>query len=119
MESDASVLTYGEENTDGTYNFVGESSVVFGPSDSTDSWGTEDPRIKFKPEDNLYYMFYTACNGNSIFLSLATTPNPTSFDKWTNSGVITKVVADQLIYAPFTITSYFAFNLVRARTIKK
>ncbi|KAJ1422743.1 hypothetical protein B484DRAFT_452203 [Ochromonadaceae sp. CCMP2298] len=29
-------------------------------------------------------------------------------------GVITKVVADQLVYAPFTITSYFAFASVRS-----
>ena len=87
-QADASVLTFGEENADGTYNFVGESSVVFGPNDSTDSWGTEDPRIKFNPEDGLYYMFYTAYNGKDIFLSLATSPDPASADKWTRLGPV-------------------------------
>jgi predicted GH43/DUF377 family glycosyl hydrolase len=87
-EADASVLTYGEQNSDGSYNFVGESSVVFGPSDDTDSWGTEDPRIKYNPDDGLYYMFYTAYNGVDIFLSLATTVDPTSSDKWTRHGAV-------------------------------
>jgi predicted GH43/DUF377 family glycosyl hydrolase len=84
----ASVLTYGERNEDGTFNFVDASAVVFGPGDDSDTWGTEDPRIKFNPEDGLYYMFYTAYNGKDIFLSLATTPNPTVSDKWTRHGAV-------------------------------
>ena len=84
----ASVLTYGEENADGSYNFVDESSVVFGPGDASDTWGTEDPRIKYNPVDGLYYMFYTAYNGKDIFLSLATTPNPTVSDKWNRLGAV-------------------------------
>ena len=84
----ASVLTYGERNVDGSFNFVSESAVVFGPHDDTDSWGTEDPRMKYNPEDRLYYMFYTAYNGKDIFLNLATTPNPTVSDKWTYHGPV-------------------------------
>eukprot|EP00428_Durinskia_dybowskii_P060793 CAMPEP_0170364594 /NCGR_PEP_ID=MMETSP0117_2-20130122/5458_1 /TAXON_ID=400756 /ORGANISM="Durinskia baltica, Strain CSIRO CS-38" /LENGTH=356 /DNA_ID=CAMNT_0010619107 /DNA_START=90 /DNA_END=1160 /DNA_ORIENTATION=+ len=86
--ADASILTYGERNEDGSFNFVSDSAVVFGPYDDTDSWGTEDPRIKFNPVDGLYYMFYTAYNGKDIFLSLATTPNPTVSDKWTRHGAV-------------------------------
>lgn len=84
----ASILTYGERNKDGSFNFVDASAVVFGPGDDSDSWGTEDPRIKYNPADGLYYMFYTAYNGHDIFLSLATTQNPTVSDKWTRHGAV-------------------------------
>jgi predicted GH43/DUF377 family glycosyl hydrolase len=84
----ASVLTYAEETADGKFSFVDSSSVVFGPGDSSDSWGTEDPRMKFNPVDNLYYMFYTAYNGSSIFLSLATSSNPTVSTEWKKLGPV-------------------------------
>jgi predicted GH43/DUF377 family glycosyl hydrolase len=87
-EASASILTYGERNDDGSFNFVDDSAKVFGPHDDTDSWGTEDPRIKYNPVDGLYYMFYTAYNGKEIFLNLATTPNPTVSDKWTYHGPV-------------------------------
>ena len=40
--------------------FIDEASVVFGPYDSSDSWGTEDPRMVYNHADQLYYMAYTA-----------------------------------------------------------
>jgi predicted GH43/DUF377 family glycosyl hydrolase len=62
---------------------------VFGPSLDSDSWGTEDPRMQFNKKDGLYYMFYTAYNGSDIFLSLATTKDPTSKDGgWIKRGPV-------------------------------
>eukprot|EP01040_Poterioochromonas_malhamensis_P020983 gene20983-25206_t len=85
----ASILTYSEQKADGTFTVVDENSVVFGPSDNTDSWGTEDPRMKFNPHDNLYYMFYTAYNGSAIFLNLATSTNPTQAgSSWSKLGPV-------------------------------
>lgn len=86
--ADASVLTFGNQNADGSFGFVGASDVVFGPYDTTDSWGTEDPRVKYNAADGLYYMFYTAYNGADIFLSLATSPNPTVSTNWTRLGAV-------------------------------
>ncbi|RYH05989.1 hypothetical protein EON65_43415, partial [archaeon] len=71
----ASILTFSEELPDGSFRKVDASSVRFGPSLDADSWGTEDPRMKFNAQDGQYYMFYTAYNGSSIFLSLATSPD--------------------------------------------
>lgn len=85
----ASILTYSEQKADGSFTVVDENSVVFGPSDNTDSWGTEDPRMKFNPHDNLYYMFYTAYNGSAIFLNLATSTNPTQAgSSWSKLGPV-------------------------------
>jgi len=86
----ASILTFSEEIGHGTGVFkkVDDSSIVFGPSDDSDSWGTEDPRLAYNPEDKLYYMFYTAYNGSAILLNLATTENPTSSTGWTKRGPV-------------------------------
>ena len=84
----ASVLTFGRQHPDGSFQYVDSSSVVFGPHDETDSWGTEDPRIKYNRADGLYYMFYTAYNGHDIFLSLATTFDPTVNTNWTYHGAV-------------------------------
>jgi predicted GH43/DUF377 family glycosyl hydrolase len=84
----ASILTYAELQSDGSFSFVDSNSVVFGPSDDTDSWGTEDPRIKYNPTDDLYYMFYTAYNGEDIFLSLAISNDPTNPNEWTKHGSV-------------------------------
>jgi len=61
---------------------------VFSPSDKSETFGTEDPRIAYNKKDGLYYMFYTAYNGSSILLSLATSPDPTSPSKWTRHGPV-------------------------------
>lgn len=42
----------------------------------------------FNPKDNLYYMFYTAYNGSAIYLSLATSANPTDPNGWTKHGPV-------------------------------
>lgn len=84
----ASVLTFSALKSDGTFNAVEEDSVVFGPSDDTDSWGTEDPRMVLDTKSGLYYMFYTAYNGVDIDLSLATSTNPTATDSWTRMGPV-------------------------------
>jgi predicted GH43/DUF377 family glycosyl hydrolase len=83
----ASILTF-SEYFDGKFVSVNESSVVFGPSNEWDTWGTEDPRIAYNKADGLYYMFYTAYNGKDIQLSLATTKNPTSASGWTKHGAV-------------------------------
>lgn len=46
--------------------------------------------MQFNAEDGLYYMFYTAYNGTDIFLSLATTTDPTDADtdNWTRYGAV-------------------------------
>ena len=72
----ASILTFSELYEDGTYSYVDSNSILFGPTDDTDSWGTEDPRMLYNHIDELYYMFYTAYNGEDIFMSLATSKNP-------------------------------------------
>jgi predicted GH43/DUF377 family glycosyl hydrolase len=85
----ASILTFSEQLVDGSFKKIDTNSVVFGPSDSTDSWGTEDPRMKFNPNDELYYMFYTAYNGSAIFLNLARTKNPTNTNEaWERLGPV-------------------------------
>lgn len=84
----ASILTFSEQIGDNIFKSVDESSVVFQPTDDSDSWGTEDPRVQFNPEDKHYYMFYTAYNGSAIFLSLATTEDPTSPSGWTKLGPV-------------------------------
>eukprot|EP01012_Entosiphon_sulcatum_P036209 TRINITY_DN460_c0_g1_i1.p1 TRINITY_DN460_c0_g1~~TRINITY_DN460_c0_g1_i1.p1 ORF type:complete len:339 (-),score=54.16 TRINITY_DN460_c0_g1_i1:21-1037(-) len=67
---------------------VGADSVVFGPHDDTDSWGTEDPRLAMDPKTGVYYLFYTAYNGKSILLNLASTQDPTRKDGWTRHGPV-------------------------------
>ncbi|CAM9147387.1 unnamed protein product, partial [Ectocarpus fasciculatus] len=83
----ASILTFAELQSDG-FLHVDDSSVVFGPYDESDAWGTEDPRIQYNPKDETYYMFYTAYNGEDILLSLATTRNPSAADGWTRLGAV-------------------------------
>eukprot|EP01034_Spumella_vulgaris_P027658 gene27658-34408_t len=87
-QSKASILTFSEQNADGTFKSVTDADVIFGPSDSSDSWGTEDPRVQYNPVDKKYYMFYTAYNGNTIALSLATSLNPTDPTGWTKHGAV-------------------------------
>lgn len=88
-EAKASFLTFSEEISPNVYKPIDEDSYIFGPSDSTDSWGTEDPRIQYNRFDGLYYMFYTAYNGSAIKLSLATTSNPASSkSEWTRHGPV-------------------------------
>ena len=78
----ASILTFSEQIGIDSFKKVDTSSVVFGPSDTSDSWGTEDPRMQYNPVDKQYYMFYTAYNGSAIYLNLATTANPTINTGW-------------------------------------
>jgi predicted GH43/DUF377 family glycosyl hydrolase len=85
----ASILTFSSYDTKAKkFQTVTENSVVFGPFDNTDSWGTEDPRMKYNPHDQLYYMFYTAYNGSAIFLNMATSPNPTDASRWQRHGPV-------------------------------
>jgi len=97
----ASVLTFSEENDDGSFDSVDSSSVVFGPtsddcdsacngSDDCDCGGTNDPRVVYNPSDQTYYMFYTAYNSYKDYshLSLATSMNPTDSSGWTRHGAV-------------------------------
>ena len=71
-QSKASVLAFAEyDNINKIFKPIDANSVVYGPADATDSWGTEDPRMQYNVEDGNYYMFYTAYNGSAIFLNLA------------------------------------------------
>lgn len=59
-----SVLAFSERHpVSGVMSPVTEANLAFGPSDDSDSWGTEDPRMVYDSKDELYYMFYTAYNG--------------------------------------------------------
>ncbi|GAV09226.1 hypothetical protein RvY_18800 [Ramazzottius varieornatus] len=84
----ASLLTFSQQLDDGSFARITRNSVVFEPDNDDDWWGTEDPRIQYNPHDGLYYMFYTAYNGTSIQLSLATTPDPTVGGSWTRHGFV-------------------------------
>tara|TARA_B110000208_G_scaffold88174_1_gene111336 strand:+ start:104 stop:1177 length:1074 start_codon:yes stop_codon:yes gene_type:complete len=90
----ASVLTFSRlmSETDNhtatpTFERVTSASFVFGPHDDTDIRGTEDPRIAWDEESQLYYMFYTCWAKNKLgTLCLATTADPTSSGGWTRHG---------------------------------
>jgi predicted GH43/DUF377 family glycosyl hydrolase len=70
-----------------TFERVTSASFVFGPHDDTDIRGTEDPRIAWDEESQLYYMFYTCWAKNKLgTLCLATTADPTSSGGWTRHG---------------------------------
>lgn len=85
----ASFLTFSEQDkTTGKFQQVTSNSVNFGPYDSSDSWGTEDPRMQYNSQDQQYYMFYTAYNGSSILLNMATSPNPTDANQWKRHGPV-------------------------------
>ena len=58
------------------------------PSSFSDSWGTEDPRMVYNPQDAFYYMMYTAYNGSSILLNLARSKNPTDRNSWERLGPV-------------------------------
>ena len=87
-ESKASFFTFSELKDDGSFTFVDDKSVVFASGDDSDSWGTEDPRVQYNPNDGLYYMFYTAYNGSSILLNLVTSPDPTAPNDWVRHGPV-------------------------------
>ena len=72
---------------------VDASSVVFGPHDATDDFGTEDPRLAYESTSGIYYMFYTCYNSGSthqarVTMCLATTADPTSAGGWTRHGPV-------------------------------
>jgi predicted GH43/DUF377 family glycosyl hydrolase len=86
--ANASVLAFAEALPDGTYSPITAASVVLAPSDASDAWGTEDPRLHRDPRDGLYYLFYTAYTGASVLLSLATTLDPTDPRAWRRHGPV-------------------------------
>lgn len=91
-EAKASVLALAEyDSNTKSFKQINSNTIAYGPFDSTDSWGTEDPRMQYNKLDSLYYMFYTAYNGSSIQLSLATTKNPMNINTnegWTRHGPV-------------------------------
>ena len=90
--SAASVLTFSaqQHNRKGgspTYAPLTRASVVFGPHDTTDDLGTEDPRVTFDASSGTFYMFYTCYNSGAtphprVTLCLATTVDPSSAIGW-------------------------------------
>jgi predicted GH43/DUF377 family glycosyl hydrolase len=85
----ASVLVFSEQLPDGNFAPTTADSVVLAPWDDSDAWGTEDPRLQYNPRDSLYYLFYTAfAGGGAIFLSLATSPDPTRPHGWRRHGPV-------------------------------
>ena len=71
-----------------------ESSVVFGPHDNTDNYGTEDPRLVFDPTTGVYHLFYTSYNSGHaagfprVSLCHASALNPTLSDGWSRHGSV-------------------------------
>ena len=83
------MLAFTEQLPDGSFAPITADSVVFAPWDESDAWGTEDPRLQYNQHDSLYYLFYTAYGGGgSVFLSLATTPDPTRAHSWRRRGPV-------------------------------
>eukprot|EP01089_Gocevia_fonbrunei_P000175 TRINITY_DN10178_c0_g1_i1.p1 TRINITY_DN10178_c0_g1~~TRINITY_DN10178_c0_g1_i1.p1 ORF type:complete len:358 (+),score=75.09 TRINITY_DN10178_c0_g1_i1:60-1133(+) len=84
--------SYGFEFTPITHN-----SIKFKSKEPWENYGTEDPRIIYRPSDKQYYMLYTAVettkssHGNLIArLSLATTTDPFNADAWVRHGPLFK-----------------------------
>lgn len=84
----ASILTISEAHLPDNFTPITRNNVSFSPSSDEDSWGTEDPRMAYNKADGNYYMFYTAYNGSSILLSLATTTNPFNSTNWRKLGPV-------------------------------
>lgn len=67
-------------------------SAVFGPFDCEgdpqcpDSYGTEDPRLTYDRESQLYYLLYNAWSPRQLKLSLASTADPTVRGGWARHG---------------------------------
>jgi predicted GH43/DUF377 family glycosyl hydrolase len=81
-------------------NFVSEAEAVFGPFDCEnpgaqclDDKGTEDPRLTFDPETNLYVLLYNAWGAEGAFLAVASTKDPTTREGWTRHGTLFPVHA--------------------------
>ena len=72
---------------------VDGASVVFGPHDASDDFGTEDPRIVFDEARGVHWMYYTCYNSGhapqpSVTLCAASTPDPTDDSNWTRYGPV-------------------------------
>lgn len=92
----ASVLTFAESLGAGGDRFahVDGASVVFGPHDASDDYGTEDPRLVYDGATALYYLFYTCFNSGKsslprVSLCLATAKDPTRrAGGWVRHGTV-------------------------------
>ena len=95
----ASVITFAKLVSGGTsteppvFANIHDSSIVFGPANGTfDDYGTEDPRLAYDAATGTYYLFYTSygsgASANSVLLSLASTPDPTTAGSWTRHGAV-------------------------------
>lgn len=93
----ASVLTFApllnnDNHSSPQFGKISAESVVFGPHDSTDDYGTEDPRVAFDPRTGIYYMLYTCYNSGKakpqppVTMCLASTTDPTKISAWKRWG---------------------------------
>uniref|UniRef100_A0A914DCG2 Uncharacterized protein n=1 Tax=Acrobeloides nanus TaxID=290746 RepID=A0A914DCG2_9BILA len=62
------------------------NTTFFIPNNTTESHGTEDPRINY--QDGFYYLFYTAYNGTNAMLSSAVTQHPFNGSSYQRQGYV-------------------------------
>ena len=92
--ANASVMAFAEHLGNGSFATVDEHSIVFGPHDATDNFGTEDPRVAYDERSGTYFMFYTCYNDGHaapsprVTLCLATSADPTSSARWVRHGPV-------------------------------
>ncbi len=72
-----SVMSFAKQNEDGSFE---PPYLVFAPEpgNANESFGTEDPRIKYDSSTGLYHLFYTCYGGSTITLCHATSTDPTA-----------------------------------------
>lgn len=82
-QNKAKISAFGLATSDDGYQFTRLSNPIFTPSGDLESHGVEDPRVVRVNET--YYMTYTAYDGTSARLCLATSTNLTD---WTRYGAM-------------------------------
>eukprot|EP01084_Bolivina_argentea_P011627 21729_1 len=87
---------------DTLFEYMDNSTVIFGPHSKIDIYGTEDPRIMLNPSTGEYHMMYTCvgecgsgypacpCNqcARSVLLCHAYTKTPFVKDSWIRNGAV-------------------------------
>ena len=53
-------FTYDAETQSVEFEYIDESSIAFESQEVWENYGTEDPRVAYRPSDKSYYMMYSA-----------------------------------------------------------
>eukprot|EP00128_Syssomonas_multiformis_P002688 Colp12_sorted_trinity150504_noHs@22432 len=72
---------------------ISDESIIFEPEVPEEGHGTEDPHLAFYQQTGLYYLLYTANDGQTTRLCLATSPTPWIKKSWTRHGPVFKELA--------------------------